>query len=72
MPRCIEIAEQIGANAPLAVQGTKRMFQLWRQLAYTQSQQLAAGLNQTISASEDSKEGPRAFAEKRNPVWQGQ
>lgn len=71
MPRCIQIAEQIGSNAPLAVQGTKKMLQLWRQLAYTQSQQLAAALNQSIGASEDSKEGPRAFAERRNPVWQG-
>ena len=65
MPRSIEIAEQIGANAPLAVQGVKRMLQLWRQFAFTQSVQLAQALNQTISASEDSKEGPRAFAEKR-------
>ncbi len=71
MPRCIEIAEQIGANAPLAVQGVKRMLQLWRQFAFTQSLQLSQALNQTISASEDSKEGPRAFAEKRAPVWQG-
>ena len=71
MPRSIEIAEQIGANAPLAVQGVKRMLQLWRQFAFTQSVQLAQALNQTISASEDSKEGPRAFAEKRAAVWQG-
>ena len=25
----------------------------------------------TLTASEDMKEGPRAFAEKRDPVWQG-
>ena len=71
MPRCIEIAEQIGSNAPLAVQGVKRMLQLWRQFAFTQSVQLSQALNQTISASEDSKEGPRAFAERRPAVWQG-
>ena len=71
MPRSIEIAEQIGANAPLAVQGVKKMLQLWRQLNFTQSLQLSQALNETICASEDSKEGPRAFAEKRPAVWTG-
>ena len=71
LPRCIEIAEQIGANAPLAVQGVKRMLQYWRQTGIQGSHQLQAGINLQLNASEDSKEGPRAFAEKRNPVWQG-
>jgi crotonobetainyl-CoA hydratase len=26
---------------------------------------------ETMLASEDAKEGPRAFAEKRDPVWRG-
>jgi crotonobetainyl-CoA hydratase len=26
---------------------------------------------EAMLASEDAKEGPRAFAEKREPVWQG-
>ncbi|MBF8267329.1 MAG: 3-hydroxybutyryl-CoA dehydratase [Dehalococcoidia bacterium] len=71
MPRAIEIAEQIGANAPLAVQGTKRMLQYWRQMGITGSLQLQAGINLHLNTTEDSKEGPRAFAEKRAPVWKG-
>ena len=71
MPRAIEIAEQIGTNAPLAVQGTKRMLQYWRQMGITGSLQLQSGINTLLSTTEDSKEGPRAFAEKRAPVWQG-
>jgi enoyl-CoA hydratase/carnithine racemase len=31
----------------------------------------ARHLFQPVYASEDAKEGPRAFAEKRKPVWQG-
>ncbi|MSQ41092.1 MAG: enoyl-CoA hydratase [Dehalococcoidia bacterium] len=69
MPRAIEIAEQIGANAPLAVQGTKRMLQYWRQTGITGSYQLQQGINLLLNTTEDSKEGPRAFAEKREPVW---
>ena len=71
MPRAIEIAEQIGANAPLAVQGTKRMLQYWRQMGIAGSLQLQSGLTLLVNNTEDSKEGPRAFAEKRAPVWQG-
>ena len=71
MPRAIEIAEQIGGNAPLAVQGVKRMLQYWRQMGITGSQQLQSGINLHLNTSEDSKEGPRAFAERRAPVWKG-
>ena len=30
LPRAVEIAEMIGGNAPLAVQGTKAVAQFWR------------------------------------------
>jgi enoyl-CoA hydratase/carnithine racemase len=69
MPRAIEIAEQIAANAPLAVQGTKRMLQYWRQIGLSGSYQLQNWLTLLVNNTEDSKEGPRAFAEKRPPVW---
>jgi enoyl-CoA hydratase/carnithine racemase len=32
---------------------------------------LEADLSAMLATTEDSKEGPRAFAEKRAPVWQG-
>jgi enoyl-CoA hydratase len=35
--------------------------------AYKLEQQISS----TIFQSEDAKEGPKAFAEKRPPVWQG-
>ncbi|MSQ40099.1 MAG: hypothetical protein EXR55_00230 [Dehalococcoidia bacterium] len=71
LPRAIEIAEMIGANAPLAVQGVKAMAQFWRQFGLGQQQQLAEWASRYIGTSEDAKEGPRAFAEKRAPVWKG-
>ena len=63
------IAEQIKLCAPLAVQAVRR-------LAYTsfvKTGRELTELNQTlkkrVSESQDAKEGPRAFAEKRKPVW---
>ncbi len=71
MPRAVEIAEMIGANAPLAVQGTKTVTQFWRRYGLEESMRLNAAVGQRVYASEDSAEGPKAFAEKRPPVWQG-
>ncbi len=70
----ISLAEQIAANAPLSVRATKRIAlridgndkpsddEHW---ARTSAEMVA------VSASDDAKEGPRAFAEKRDPVWTG-
>ena len=71
MPRAVEIAEMIGANAPLAVQGTKAVAQFWRMYGLEESMRLNASVGQLVYSSEDSAEGPRAFAEKRRPVWKG-
>ena len=71
MPRAVDIAEMIGANAPLAVQGTKTVAQFWRRYGLEESLQLNAAVGQRVYGSEDSAEGPRAFAEKRPPVWKG-
>lgn len=71
----IALAEQIGENAPLSVQAHKRLA-----LGYTVDGERpadAAGwaatevLMREVSASDDAKEGPQAFAEKRKPNWSG-
>ncbi len=71
MPRAIELAEMIAANAPLSVQATKSMIQAWRMAKIDDSYRLGAWLTRPVVESEDIKEGARAFAEKRDPVWQG-
>ena len=68
--KALELAELIARNAPLAVQATKRIASAvvrgqtedegWR----VSDRELAA-----VLVSEDAAEGPRAFAEKRQPVW---
>jgi enoyl-CoA hydratase/carnithine racemase len=71
MPRAVEIAEMIGANAPLAVQGTKAVTQFWRRFGLEESLKFTASVGQRVLSSEDASEGPKAFSEKRPPVWQG-
>ena len=64
-------ARRITKNAPLAIQATKesvlRGLATTMDEAYKIEQELSAGVFQ----SEDAKEGPAAYAEKRPPVWQG-
>ena len=69
MPRAIEIAEMIAANAPLAVEGTKAIAQQWRQLQIDESYRFGEWVRRQVFASRDGVEGPRAFAEKRLPEW---
>ena len=71
MSTAVEIAEMIGDNAPLAVQGTKAVAQFWRRYGLEESMRLTASVGQRVLSSEDATEGPKAFAEKRPPVWQG-
>ena len=72
LPRAVAIAEMIASNAPLAVQGTKAVAQFWRQLGMDESHRLGAWVSRRVQDSEDAKEGPLAFAEKRTPVWKAQ
>jgi enoyl-CoA hydratase/carnithine racemase len=69
MPRAIEIAELIAANAPLAVEGTKSVAHQWRQLQIDESYRFGSWVGRVVLNSEDAKEGPRAFAEKRAAEW---
>ncbi len=70
--RLIETAEQMAAmicnSSPLAVQAAVRLYRLSSAfdpalIAY------ARQLDQEVAESEDGAEGPRAFREKRKPVW---
>jgi enoyl-CoA hydratase/carnithine racemase len=64
MPRAIEIAEMIAANAPLSIEGAKAVAQQWRQLQIDESYRFGAWVSRTVLNSEDAKEGPRAFGRR--------
>lgn len=71
MERAVAMAETIGANAPLSVQASKAMVQFWRHFGVEEARRLEEYVWRTVFESEDAKEGPRAFAEKRAPRWTG-
>jgi E-phenylitaconyl-CoA hydratase len=67
MPRARELAEEICANAPMAVRMTKELAQRSRDLSLADGVRLYQALNRIVESSEDLEEGTRAFAEKRRP-----
>ena len=70
----LELARTIASNAPVAVQQTKRVMHEtaargsdWNDEVWDVNAQAM----KTVFGSADAKEGARAFAEKRQPVWTG-
>jgi enoyl-CoA hydratase/carnithine racemase len=69
MERARELAAMICENAPLAVWGTKMGIVRGLGLPSEYAEEIAAGYLEVVEQSEDHAEGPRAFVEKRKPVW---
>ncbi len=71
----MELAGRIASAAPLAVEAVMAIDRATRHLplgeafGHLRSGDLEA--YERMLGSEDAEEGPRAFAEKRNPYWQG-
>lgn len=74
LDRAIALAEEIAANAPLAVQQSKRVLRRHlegRPADETLAWELTQEARALVGASEDAREGAVAFAEKRPAVWRG-
>ena len=71
MPAAMEIAEKICENAPLAIQAVKKSVRKCMDLPVEEAMKLELLIAAEVFMTEDAKEGPKAFAEKRKPVWKG-
>jgi enoyl-CoA hydratase/carnithine racemase len=71
--RALELAAEIAANAPLSMRGNKHAIETLSQFPRLSPKQVEelVELRRSCFASEDFREGVRAFGEKREPVWRG-
>ncbi len=68
----LSLAAEIAGNAPLSLKGNKRVMRALRETTVELTPELEqelVDLRESCFASEDFREGVRAFAEKRKPRW---
>ncbi len=67
----LELAARITRNAPVAVRESLQVARRVHDLDETNLRALTGECRDRVRASEDYREGPRAFVEKRAPRWTG-
>lgn len=71
LERALQMARSIAANAPLTVRAARELVYLSSEMGRSAGLRAAQHLFESVYLSEDAQEGPRAFAEKRPPIWTG-
>jgi enoyl-CoA hydratase len=67
----LQLAERVARNAPLAVAASKQLVRLSQGVTEDEFWGLQGPFSSKVFKSNDAKEGPKAFAEKRPPEWTG-
>jgi enoyl-CoA hydratase/carnithine racemase len=71
LPEAETLANRICENGPLAVRAVKELAYRGIEMSLVDGLRLELEIGERLSRSEDAMEGPRAFTEKRKPVWKG-
>ena len=71
LPAANRLAASIKKGAPVSARFIKEAINKGLDLPLEEGLRLEADLAILLGQTEDSKEGPRSFVEKRPPVWQG-
>ena len=69
LERAREVVELVNRNAPLAVRGTRLAIRKSLDLPLHEAEILAEAFRERVVRTDDAKEGPAAFLEKRDPEW---
>jgi len=69
LAKALEIAAAIAANGPVAVRAILRVIRETEGLPENEAFAVEAQAGLAVFASEDAREGPRAFLEKRQPEF---
>jgi enoyl-CoA hydratase len=71
LEEALKLAEEIAARAPVAVRAGKKMINQTFELPLSEALAEEKQVFYNLFATEDQKEGMRAFVEKRKPDWKG-
>jgi enoyl-CoA hydratase/carnithine racemase len=72
MEEALKLAHEVIEGAPLSVHAGRETVMLATEQGRGEALDAAWQVHEKAYQSEDAQEGPRAFAEKRKPVWRGQ
>jgi enoyl-CoA hydratase len=71
LDRAREVAATIAANGPLAVQAVLRALRATEGVAERDAMRIDSEIGMAVYATEDAREGPAAFVDKRTPQFTG-
>jgi enoyl-CoA hydratase/carnithine racemase len=69
--QALKLAEMMADNAPVAVRSAKAAIHRGADLTLADGLRVEQDMASFLYTTEDSKEGPQAFLEKRPAVWKG-
>jgi enoyl-CoA hydratase/carnithine racemase len=67
----LALAREVAEGAPVSVRESLKVARVANEHSEAELQKMLAAGVATVEASADYLEGPRAFVEKRKPVWRG-
>ena len=71
MNAALELAREVIEGAPLSVAAARETVMLATEMGRADALDAGWAAHETAYKSHDAQEGPRAFSEKRKPVWSG-
>jgi enoyl-CoA hydratase/carnithine racemase len=71
MPKALEIANVLCGNAPVALRLVKEAAYKTLSVPFEEGLRFEIEQSKKVMVTEDAREGPLAFAQKRAPVWKG-